>query len=680
MRQPRTMLLAVIAALVAVLAATGLQSASAGDAAAPEGPRSLGTPLKDVLHLGGTVGTMADGKKVIWTATSGTPASLSAVDPTSGKPLLNVPLPGSSGAYGVEQAKDGTVYAGTYGDGKLFRLAPGATKAEDLGVPIAGETYVWGIVIAPDGTVYGGTSPGGKVFSWNPETKQFKDFGAMAAGETYVKSIAYANGKIYAGAYSSWKVTELDPATGAKRQLPAPPGMTEPKGKIVNDLRAHGNFLYAREGTFPGPLRVYDLTKGAWTDTVEGAAGLDVSPPGPDGRVWFYRQFEAGSAELIGYNPETQAQQRTGLKSYGRIVNTRGIGWAPVEGDGFPGDSIVGLTWRGLMFRYNPETGKSATVRSSVPGQPTQILALASAGKGKVYAGGFLQGGLATVSTADGKATYERFSQIESLLPTSNGLLIGAYPDARVYRHDPAKPWYSSEYSDEPPSGTENPAKLLDLHSHTQSRLQGLAVTAGKIVTGSTPSGDTLGGSLAVLDEKTGKQEKVLDQFVKDEGITSLTAGDGVVYGTTTVAGGISTTPPTQDKATVFAYDVATGKKLWEVNPSAKAKTISAITRDEAGRLWAIVDGDVLRLDPETGRTLHTLNTTEGDGGGAGQLALADDGSTLYAHVGGKHVIKVDTNSRKWQPLFDQPALRMVYNAGELLFAKDAELLAWKVA
>nr|WP_240929443.1 PQQ-binding-like beta-propeller repeat protein [Streptomyces coryli] len=332
------------------------------------------------------------------------------------------------------------------------------------------------------------------------------------------------------------------------------------------------------------------------------------------------------------------------------------------------------------MFRYNPETGKSATVRSSVPGQPTQILALASAGKGKVYAGGFLQGGLATVSTADGKATYERFSQIESLLPTSNGLLIGAYPDARVYRHDPAKPWYSSEYSDEPPSGTENPAKLLDLHSHTQSRLQGLAVTAGKIVTGSTPSGDTLGGSLAVLDEKTGKQEKVLDQFVKDEGITSLTAGDGVVYGTTTVAGGISTTPPTQDKATVFAYDVATGKKLWEVNPSAKAKTISAITRDEAGRLWAIVDGDVLRLDPETGRTLHTLNTTEGDGGGAGQLALADDGSTLYAHVGGKHVIKVDTNSRKWQPLFDQPALRMVYNAGELLFAKDAELLAWKVA
>ncbi|UWE11110.1 outer membrane protein assembly factor BamB family protein [Actinacidiphila bryophytorum] len=682
MRHPRTTLLAVTAALLAALTAGGLPSAAAAPPAgpAPVGPRSLGVPLEDTLLIGGTAGTMADGHHVMWSASSGTPAVLNAVDPTTGAPLLSVPLTGASGAYGVEQAADGTVYAGTYGDGKLFRLAPGATSAEDLGVPIPGETYVWGIVVAPDGTVYGGTSPGGKVFSWNPQTRAFHDFGAMAAGETYVKSIAYADGKVYAGAYASWKITELDPATGAKRQLPAPPGMTDPTGRVVNDLRAYGHFLYAREGTFPGPLRVYDLATGAWTDTVDGAAGLDVTPPGPDGRVWFFRQYEAGSAELVGYDPQTHAVQRTGLMSYGRIVNTRGIGWAPVDADGYPGDSIVALGWRGLMFRYNPTTGQSSTVRTSVAGQPTQILALASGPKGQVYAGGFLQGGLATVSTADGSAQYQRFSQIESLLPTAQGLLIGAYPDARVYRYDPAQPWYSSEYSDEAPSGTENPVKLLDLHAHVQSRLQGLATTAGRIVTGSTPSGDTLGGTLSVLDARTGAVEKVLDNFVTDEGITSLTARNGVVYGTTTVAGGLSTTPTTQDRATVFAYDVATGRKLWEVNPSATAASINAITFDKRGRLWTVVDGDVLRLDPATGRTLHRLDTTAGSSGAAAaQLALGADGTTLYALVGGQHVVRVDTNSRKWRPLLDQPALRMVYNAGQLVFADDAELVSWKV-
>ena len=668
-----------VAALIAALIACGLppaaQAAPANHPPAPEGPRSLGVPLKDVLLIGGAVGSLPDGRRVVWSAASGTPAYLNAVDATSGAPLLSAALPGSSGAYGVEQAPDGSVYAGTYGVGKLFRLAPGATEAEDLGVPIAGEAYLWGIVIAPDGTVYGGTSPGGKVFSWNPTTRAFRDFGVMAAGETYVKSIAYANGKIYAGAYASWAVTELDVATGAKRPLPPPPGMTNPAGKVVNDLRAYGNHLYAREGTFPGPLRVYDLTTGAWSDTVDGAAGLDVTPPGPDGRVWFFRQFEAGSAELISYDPVTHAQQRTGLKSYGRIVNTRGIGW--------DGDSVVGLFWRGLLFRHNTTTGQSETKRTTVPGQPTQVLALASGPRGTVYAGGFLQGGLATVSTKDGSATYHQFSQIESLLPTRNGLIIGAYPDARAYRYDLSKPWYSSEYSDTAPGGADNPAKLVDLKPHVQSRPQGLAETAGKVVMGSTPSGNTLGGTLTVLNAKTGAVERVTDQLVTDEGITSMTTDrygiGGVVYGGTTVAGGLSTTPTTQDRASVFAYDVRRGAKLWEVNPSAFAKTISAISMDALGRLWAIVDGDVLELDPRTGRTVRTFDTTAGHSQ-SGQLALDEWGITLYAHVGGEHVVKVDTLTRKWRPLFDQKALRMVFNAGELIFANDAELFAWRVS
>ncbi|MFD2078109.1 Streptogramin lyase [Actinopolymorpha cephalotaxi] len=666
MRQGKT-LLVLVALVAAVLTSTGAVAAPP----APVGPRSLGIPLRDVLMIGGTVGSLPDGRRVIWSAVSGTPAYLNAVDTTTGAPLLSVPLTGASGAYGVEQAPDGSVYVGTYGTGRLYRLAPGATQAEDLGVPIGGEAYVWNIVVAPDGTVYGGTSPGGKVFSWSPTTKTFRDFGTMVPGQTYVKSIAYSHGKVYAGALASWIVTELDPATGAKRQLPMPPGIGDPTSKVVNDLRAYGDFLYAREQTGPGPLRVYDVTTGSWTDTVESAAGLDVTPPGSDGRVWFFRQFEVGSSELIAYDPTTHAQQRTGLKAYGRVVNTRGIGW--------DGDAVVGLFWRGLMFRHDTSTGQSSTLRTTVAGQPTPVLALASGAPGTVYAGGFLQGGVATVSTADGKTTYNRFSQVESLMPTGRGLVIGAYPSARIYRYDEAKPWYSSEYSDEAPQGTENPVKLLDLESHVQSRPQGLTEVPGKIVSGSTPSGDTLGGSLSVIDARTGKVDRIIDDFVTDEGITAMTAGKhGIVYGATSVAGGLSTTPPTQESATIFAYDVFRNRKLWEVNPSATVKTISAVAVDSRNRLWAVVDGDVLELDPATGRTIRTFDTFAGHSAAA-QLALDDTRTTLYALVGGTKVVLVDTNKQTWRPLLDQPALRMVYNAGELIFARDAELIAWQV-
>lgn len=668
---------AVVGALLVLIASAAVPAAAHPR---PSEPRSLGVPLTDVLLIGGTVGTMSDGRQVIWSASSGTPAILNAIDPTSGAPLLSVPLPGASGAYGVEQAPDGSVFVGTYGDGKLFRLPPGAAKAEDLGVPIAGEAYVWAIVVAPDGTVYGGTSPGGKVFSWNPQTKAFHDFGVMADGETYVKSIAYANGKIYAGAYASWKITELDPATGAKRALPMPADVTNPTGKVVNDLRAYGDHLYAREGTAPGPLRVYDLKTGQWTNTVQNAAGLDVTPPGPDGRVWFFKQFEVGSAELIGYDPVTKAETRTGLLAYGRIVNTRGIGWAHVDADGYPGQSIVGLFWRGLEFRYNPETGKSESIRTTIPGQPTEVLALASGRPGTVYAGGFLQGGFATVSTKDGSATYQRFSQIESILPTEHGVVIGAYPDARVYRYDPAQPWYSPEYSDEAPSGEANPVQLLNLHEHVQARLDAMAEVDGKLVTGSIPSGNTLGGTLSVLDSGSGAVLKIHDQFVADEGIMALTAGrHGVVYGATTVAGGLSTTPPTQTEATVFAYDVVHDKKLWEAHPSATAKSITAVQVDGLGRLWTVVDGDVYRLDPRTGKTLKVLDTSPGTSSATAAAQLAVTGHTMYALVGGKHVVEVNTANGKWQPLFDQPALRMVYNGGDLVFANGAELIVRRV-
>lgn len=658
-------------------AATPASAANSAETSAEAGPRVVGTPLRDVLLIGGYVGSLQDGRRVIWSASSGTPAYLNAVDPTTGQTLQSTPLPGASGSYAVEQAPDGSVFVGTYGDAHLFRLPPGATTAEDLGNPIAGEQYVWSIVVAPDGTVYGGTSPGGKVFSWNPTSKAFHDFGTVAAGQTYVKSIAYASGKVYAGALASWIVTELDPATGATQALQNPPGMTDPVGKTVYDLRSYGGYLYAREQTFPGPLRVFDLTTRTWTDTVDAAAGLDITPPGPDGRVWFFKQFEAGSSELIGYDPKTHAVQRTGLKNWGRIVNTRGIGWAPVNADGYPGQSIVGLFWRGTMFRYNPETGQSATLPATIAGQPTGILALAPGGPGKVYAGGFLQGGLATVDTNTGESAYNRFSQIESLLPTTNGLYIGAYPDGRVYRYDPSQPWYSPEYSDGPPQPTANPTKLLDLHDHVQSRVRGLAETAGKLVVGTTPSGDTLGGTLSIIDAKTGAVDAITDQLIKDEAIISQTAGrNGIVYGSTTIAGGLSTTPPTQHEATIFAYDVSHRRLLWQVNPKAGVGSIPAVSTDGHGRLWALVDGDVVQLDPKNGRTKKTIDTDDGHSS-SGQLAL--DGKTLYALTDTEHVVAVDTDNHKWRPLLTQPAERMIYNAGELFFAHGAELVAWKV-
>lgn len=664
-------LLCSLALVVTMLGAPGAQAAPAGVGEA----RSLGVPLRDTLLIGGIVGTIPDGTRVLWSVVSGTPAYVNAVDPTTGEVRVRVPLPGGQGSYAIRQAPDGTLYVATYNAAHLFRIAPGSTVAEDLGNPVPGETYIWSLALAPDGMLYGGTSPGGKVFSYDTSTGAVRDYGRIAAGQTYVKSLAWADGKLYGGAYASWEVTELDPVTGTTRPLPVPPGV-EPAGKQVYDLNAWDGFLYARgDSAFPGTLHVYDLASGAWVHRVDGAAGLDVSPPGDDGRVWFFRQYEAGSSELVGFDPRTGAVQRTGLKAWGRIVNSRGIGWAEVNDPDYPGQSIVALGWRSMMFRFNPTTGATSTLRAQIPGEPTPVLALAAGDSGQVWAGGFLQGGIARVATADGATEYKRFSQVEHMLWHDGELIIGAYPDARVYRYDPARTWYSPEYSDEAPTQEANPLKLLDLKSHGQSRLKGLTVTAGKIVSGSTPANDTLGGTLAVMDRATGAVERIRDQLITDEGIFGLTS-DGsspVVYGVTTVAGGLSTTPPTQASATVFAYDVTTDAVLWEAHPDG-AKTYQAIQMDAAGQLWMIATGKVLQLDPRTGAVVRTIDT--GVTGSFELLALGEDGRSLYAMTGGSRVTLIDTLTGEATHLFDQAGSKMVHTNGELVFAVDTELVA----
>ena len=82
---------------------------------------SLGIPLRDVLLIGGTVAPGPSGTPVLWSVSSGTPARLNAVDPATGTAVARYDLPTAGGSYAIDSSPDGSVYVGTYGDGRLFR-------------------------------------------------------------------------------------------------------------------------------------------------------------------------------------------------------------------------------------------------------------------------------------------------------------------------------------------------------------------------------------------------------------------------------------------------------------------------------------------------------------------------------------------------------------------------------
>jgi len=671
MRSARSL---IAVALAALLVSTLTTPADAGhvpsaQAAAPPTATvvSLGTPLSDVLLIGGTVAPGPNGKTAIWNVSTGKPAYLNAIDPATGASLLSAALPGADGSYAVAATPDGTIYAGTYNNGHLYRWRPGdGTTVTDLGRPIATESFIWRITTDEQGNVYGGTFPNGKVFRYDHATGAVRDYGQVKAGQPYVKSIDYADGKIYTGSLPDAHIMELDVASGAITELPSPPGLGDPTGQVVYDLNTRAGRVYVRISTaFPGPMYVWDIASRTWVDEIPNAHGLDISPVGDNGEIYLIQ-----ASELKKYDPATKTLTGTGLTFTGRIQNTRSIGWAELDLPDYPGKSIVGTLWRGEEFRYNPQTGKSEIFQTAVRREPIEILSVAG-GKDKIYAGGFLNGGVSVVDPTTGAATFNRFSQVEALLEGKDGKLwIGAYPEARLYSYDLTQPWSSPEYSPGPPGTPDNPKLLLNLKPDLlQTRARALVEVQGKIAVGTVPDGDRLGGALVIYDPKTGTAQKFRN-VVQDESVFGLTARSGIVYGGTSIVGGLATTPPTRTDGTVFAWDVARSKKLWETVPVPGAITVSAVTFGPDGLLWGVAGKTVFAMDPRYGKVVksYVLGTT----GSSGDIVAT--GEAVYVSIDLNKIFRIAPG--KAPALFVEKAHRRlgVRNDHQLLLTYGAEL------
>ncbi|MGW0808233.1 hypothetical protein [Nonomuraea sp. NPDC002799] len=654
-----------------VVVTTLLAVAVAGPASAQSAPapEDLGVPLEDVLLIGGTVAPGPGGKTVLWGVSSGSPAHLNAVDPATGAEAARLDLPGADGSWAVAATPDGSVYTGTYGEGHLFRWTDQG-GVQDLGRPIASETFLWSIGAGDGATVYGGTYPGGRLFGYDPATG-VRDYGRLSPAHSYVRSVSYANGKIYAGTEAPAAVFEIDAASGAIKQLPTPDGL-DPAGKWAYDVNVAAGYLYVRYGgASPGPMHVWDIAAGQWIDKIDPAHGLDVSPPDEEGRVYLIK-----GGELVRYDPKTKVTTPTGVPFSGRVANTRGIGWAELGLPDYPGKSIVGLLWRGMMFRYNPQTGAKSFVQTGVRGEPIDVTALAEGPDGRMYAGGFLNGGFAALNAKTGqREEFHTFSQSEDMVAHDGKLYIGAYPEARVYAYDPKLPWNSTEYSPSPePGPAANPARLFDFAADKQIRPRAIVSAGRYVATGTMPDLGNLGGVLAVWDPQTGALKHAERNVIKDQSIVSLAYRNGILYGGTSIYSGQSATPPTQPEAKLFAWSVKENRLLWEMVPAPGKPAIPELTFDALGRLWGIAGGEVFAVSTAAKKVTKRVTLSDSTSAG-GRLVFNRRDLMLYGAHAGQYVFKLNPLTGRHTVLREGPVNQLaVHGSGDVYFAEGSRL------
>lgn len=659
-------LLATLAVLVGPLAAPSGRATAA--AAAAQGPVSVGHPVEEVLLIGGTVAPGPDGGTAIWNVASGTPARLVAIEPGTGELLGEYPLADAGGSWAVTTAPDGSVVVGTYSDAHVYRWSRTGGLV-DLGGPPAGETFVWDVTTGDDGTIYGGSSPGGRVWAKNPATGAVRDLGQVADGHAYVRSLAWHDGTLYAGTDPPATVVAVDPATGQRRELPPPPGI-DVTAVWAHDVDVRGDYLFVRFGeATPGPLAVYDLTTQQWTHVLDRVHGLEPSPPDENGAVYVVR-----AGQLTRFDPATDQTTGTGLVIEGRVNNTRAIGWADLDLPDFPGRSVVGTLWRGATFAYNPTTGAHRVVQSEIPGGAAPVNALGTGPDGRVYAGGFLSGGLATLDPATGvRLDYAPTQQVEGLATVGDLLAIGTYPGAGVHLYDPDLAWNTV---DRPGDGPPNPRLVATFAEQDQTRATALVAAGDLLAVGTEPDLGAYGGVLALIDPSTGDVVHSVRAPVPDLSFQALAYSDGVLVAATSVYGGQSSTTPRAAEAVVFGWSVAERRVLWTAVPEDGFPTVADVETDGAGRVWAATGGRLTAYDPATGRVLdrRVVSTS----GRSAQLAYNRVDGRLYISGGNQGVSWIDPSGTASGRVMDADSFHITAApSGAVFFSVGTEVFRY---
>lgn len=591
---------------VTALAASGMTPASAQPSESPEvAITDLGPALHEVNVRNSAIGTLPDGTAVAYVVSNGNPSTFTVLDIATGARIDSVALDGYTLGTAVTVAPDGSVYfaAREPVNAGLWRYQPGNGELEHIGDGIAGERMIRTITVAADGMVYMGTYPNAKLVSYDPATGAIRDFGSMTDDADYLWGVGVIDDEVWVGSGPVPHLFRVDRTTGAKSEMAIPAEYLEGTDWIIS-IERRGDLVFiafSPRGSFD--RAVYDLSTDEWVDLVSltGTPG----PTTPDESDIAY--LLAGSPkELIGYDLVQHAVVPTDFADSGIPdaiggVTTYGIGLIELDLPAFPGESVVGVTVDGQLWRYNIETGSGDVIGSGTVGTAVDAHQIGVAGGDVFVSAHYGAGFLARIRAGTGVIEQIRGpKQGDAYADHGDQILISTYPDAVLHMGDPEQPW----------SWGQNPRMVNTLgrgDPYHQDRIYGLVSTGDRVAMGSVPNYGELGGALTLFDPQTGNVE-FHRNVVADQSVVSLAYRDGLLYGSTSIYGGLSSTP-TQSAAKLFIWDVAAQQLVWEGEPSGRAEVISGLTWTPDGRLLGgDSNGVVFEFDPVSRTVVRTVN------------------------------------------------------------------------
>lgn len=504
------------------------------------------------------------------------------------KIIFQEDAPGATGSWGVTEASDGRIYFGSYVNAGFYRFDPKTNKFGTIFKNLPGAKFIFSLDTDDDNNIYGGTWPDCSVFKYNGNTEQLDFYEKkIVSTEDYVRIVMYNKERqsLYCTVSAHSHIIEYKEGLGAVKDVFPKEYSKEPFARLVGFYKK-SIYVYM---ALANEMVAIDMDTG---DVVKKIQCPDTKSEVLPKNIDLSKLIISSRNNGFAVNPETEE-----IYHFTGPLDDVIMGIWPYS----DGHSILISSFEGKITLYNTVTGVKTDIAVEIPRKNIEVRQIHKDMRGTIYASGYLRGGICAYNPdTDTAVQYDGVGQSEGITSADGKIYFGKYPGAQIFEYNPQKPW------DMP----GNPKMLLDLKKlANQDRPFAVKVFDKKLYIGTIPNYGDNQGALTIYDTVTGEYT-IKKDFSDARSIVSLEYDNGILFGGTTVCGGLGSYTK-YSSGTVFAFDTKTEKYLFETEIADGCKNAGGLCLADNNRIYGCADSTFFIMNSVTGKVEFLKKLTD---------------------------------------------------------------------
>lgn len=475
-------------------------------------------------------------------------------------------------------------------DGHLYIIDIKTKKIKKVKSPFKNERPIVSIASGGD-VVYAGTYKHGLVFAYNTKSEKLilDKNKPYFASESYIRTMAYSkkNHSLYMGTGTKAILGTLDLTTNKVKTnfTGAEKGYNFVYGiKLLENVNGEDYVFCRITGNGERKSMLYNASTNKASNIFD-AVDIGSVIKGKNNQIFF-------STSRVIYSAEIENNT---------VANRKKIGSTPggIIASCLFNNRIYYISGKGRILSFDSNTYKKENhplnFGSSDKFEVIKLHTLYFDSDGFLWTSGFRAGSNAMINVKNGeKKVLKGIDQSEIIYSKGNKLYLGEYPNANLYVYNKKHEWDKNK---------GNPKLIAKIVGQDRIVTAATSSELKDVFFGTVPEYGNLGGALLIVNPEDKVEE--LKPY-KDLSIVSLLAKGKLLYGGTSISGGLGSKPIAKE-GKLFIYDPSKKEIIHETVPVKGEIAITALTEVDKNKIAGIAGGTLFIFNTSTKKIENTI-------------------------------------------------------------------------